>query len=171
LYSTGAATAGQTIITKIKATASDDSTYEVISDDITVTIIPDVSQTASLRFISSFNDAIVNYHSSWISQMPFIASAYDQNNILIPNPQVTYYLVDNPNYVSIDSYGYLHVNSNNISTHTDATFDVYARSKDCPDVSISLVMKIVIMDTLSNELYNYDRTFGKIVSLKPKFAT
>lgn len=171
VYTTGKADKGQTFDIKVKATASEDTKYTLESDDILVNIESTDQQIDKLVFISSFDQEIVNFHSQWESQMPFIVSAYDDRGEIITSPKITYYLIDAPKYITIDKYGYLHVNSNNINTYTSCNFSVCARSDVKGDIYISTPVNIVIMDTLNNDLYNFDPNTKTIISLKPKFTT
>jgi hypothetical protein len=170
LSTTGTAAFAENFSIQIKATAAEDSEFTVTSELINITILGDDTVINSLEFISSFTQNTVNFHSNQTLQTPFIVSAYDINGVLIPNPKIDYYLVNAPQYVSIDTYGFLHVNAINISTYISINFQVFARSQICPDKFTSISVNIIIYNFLDSDLYNFDPATGTILSVKPKFS-
>jgi hypothetical protein len=170
LSTTGTATFAETFSIQIKATAAEDSSFTVTSESINITILGDDTVINSLEFISSFTRDMVNFHSNKTLNTPFIVSAYDMHGVLVPNPKIDYYLVNAPQYISIDAYGFLHVNAINISSYVSVNFQVYARSQVCTDKFTSINVNIIIYNFLDSDLYNFDPATGTILSLKPKFS-
>jgi hypothetical protein len=169
LYSNGVATHGRDMTIQIKATSIEDNTFTILSNSIQVIFQGDDSSIASLKFINGDEDVGVNFGTHKISAMPYIVSAYDQFNVLIPEPKIAFYLIGAPSFVNIDRYGYLDVNAVNINSYVNTSFQLIARSTYNSDVTISMNINLVIADFTSSEYYKFDANTGTLLGFQPKF--
>ncbi len=172
LYSTGQYSDLTSYTFKIKAIAQEDETYFVLSDEIKAEAIPNDEQTAKIDFTYSFNQAVLNYHGQYLSTMPFVASAYDKNDIKINQPSIIYSIIDDKTRMaSIDEYGYLRINAINVSSDLTAKFKVRAMSAKDYSIYKDVEFTVVVMDKRGADLFNFDPSTGTILSLQPKAVT